>query len=96
MLEVPLVRSRAQWPPRQGLRRLAPQELLQGFNGRRAKAELLSRLAALACRRHGLQIGTIDAVLIQLCRRHELTLLSADQDFAAAARWVGFRLWRGA
>ncbi len=46
------------------------------------------------CRRAGVQIGTIDALLIQLCGRHELTLLSTDQDFAHAARHVPFNLWR--
>ncbi len=47
-----------------------------------------------ACRRAGVQIGTIDALLIQLCGRHDLTLLSTDNDFAHAARHVPFRLWR--
>ena len=47
-----------------------------------------------ACRRAGVQVGTIDALLIQLCGRHELTLLSTDDDFAHAARHVPFRLWR--
>ena len=46
------------------------------------------------CRRAGVQIGTIDALLIQLCGRHELTLLSTDLDFVHAARHVPFRLWR--
>lgn len=46
-----------------------------------------------ACRRHGVQIGTIDALLIQLCGRYELTLLSSDQDFVHAARHVPFSLW---
>lgn len=46
------------------------------------------------CRRAGVQIGTIDALLIQLCGRHELTLLSTDQDFAHATQWVPFKLWR--
>jgi hypothetical protein len=41
-----------------------------------------------ACRRAGVQIGTIDALLIQLCVRHELTLLSADRDFVHAAGHV--------
>jgi predicted nucleic acid-binding protein len=45
------------------------------------------------CRRSGVQVGTIDALLIQLCGRHELTLLSADQDFVHAARHVPFSLW---
>jgi len=47
-----------------------------------------------ACRRAGVQIGTIDALLIQLCARHELTLLSADNDFVHAAQHVAFKLWR--
>jgi len=32
------------------------------------------------CRRAGVQIGTIDALLTQLCIRHELTLLTTDAD----------------
>ncbi len=48
-----------------------------------------------ACRRAGVQIGTIDALLIQLCGRYELTLLSADKDFVHAARHVPFKLWGG-
>ena len=46
------------------------------------------------CRRAGVQLGTIDALLIQLCGRHELTLLSTDNDFVHAARHVPFELWR--
>jgi predicted nucleic acid-binding protein len=49
-----------------------------------------------ACRRGGAQIGTIDALLIQLCGRYEMTLLSSDKDFANAARHVPFRLWGSA
>lgn len=45
------------------------------------------------CRRAGVQIGTIDAVLIQLCVRYDLTLLSTDKDFFHAARHVRFSLW---
>ncbi len=48
-----------------------------------------------ACRRRGVQVGTIDALLIQLCRRHELVMLSTDQDFHAAAKHVEYRLWTG-
>lgn len=47
-----------------------------------------------ACRRAGLQIGTIDALLAQLCIRHELTLLTTDQDFAGMAGHSALRLWR--
>lgn len=46
-----------------------------------------------SCRRSGVQIGTIDAILIQLCVRHDLVLLSSDNDFRSAAKHVKFRLW---
>ncbi|MCP9840666.1 PIN domain-containing protein [Synechococcus sp. J7-Johnson] len=46
-----------------------------------------------ACRRRGDQIGTIDALLIQLCQRYDLTLLTTDQDFQAASQHVDVRLW---
>jgi predicted nucleic acid-binding protein len=45
------------------------------------------------CRRAGVQIGTIDALLIQLCLRHDLTLLTTDQDFLLAAKHCDFRVW---
>ncbi len=35
----------------------------------------------------------MDALLIQLCWRYDLVLLSTDQDFHAAAKHVEFRLW---
>lgn len=46
------------------------------------------------CRRKGVQLGTIDALLVQLCIRHEATMLSVDRDFLHAARFVGFAHWR--
>ncbi len=45
------------------------------------------------CRRSGVQIGTIDALLGQLCIRHELTLLTMDADFTLAARHCPLRVW---
>lgn len=45
------------------------------------------------CRRRGVQIGTIDALLIQMCRRYDLVLLSSDGDFRSARAHVTFRLW---
>jgi predicted nucleic acid-binding protein len=45
------------------------------------------------CRRRGVQVGTIDALLIQLCRRNDLTLLTTDQDFRGANKHVEFKLW---
>jgi predicted nucleic acid-binding protein len=49
-----------------------------------------------ACRRSGVQIGTIDALLVQLCGRYDMTLLSTDKDFANAVQHVPFKLWGGA
>lgn len=46
------------------------------------------------CRRAGLQIGTIDAVIAQLCIRHDLMLLTTDNDFVRAARHCPLRVWR--
>jgi hypothetical protein len=60
-----------------------------GFEDHVAAAELRN-----ACRRRGVQIGTVDALLAQLCIRHDLTMLSADQDFAHIARHMPLKLWR--
>lgn len=45
------------------------------------------------CRRNGVQLGTIDALIAQLCIRHNLTLLSIDADFRHAARFCALRNW---
>lgn len=45
------------------------------------------------CRKSGVQLGTVDALIAQLCVRHQLTLLSTDQDFAHAAKHSKLRLW---
>jgi len=47
-----------------------------------------------ACRRSGVQVGTIDALLAQLCIRHQLMLLSTDRDFAALATLSPLKLWQ--
>ena len=46
-----------------------------------------------SCRRGGVQVGTIDALLAQLCIRHDLTLLTTDQDFAHAAAHCPLKVW---
>jgi predicted nucleic acid-binding protein len=46
-----------------------------------------------ACRAAGVQIGTIDALIAQLCIEHDLTLLTTDQDFTHAARHCKLKLW---
>jgi predicted nucleic acid-binding protein len=45
------------------------------------------------CRSHGVQVGTIDALLAHLCVQHDLTLLTTDQDFSHLARHCELRLW---
>jgi len=46
------------------------------------------------CRRNGIQIGTIDALLAQLCIRHNLLMLTSDHDFQRIADHCALRLWR--
>lgn len=46
-----------------------------------------------ACRRGGVQVGTVDALIAQLCIRHDLVLLSTDQDFVHAARHCSLKVW---
>ena len=46
------------------------------------------------CRRGGIQIRTIDALLAQLCIRHDLTMLAADHDFQSIARKCPLKLWK--
>jgi predicted nucleic acid-binding protein len=46
------------------------------------------------CRRKGVQVGTIDALLAQLCIRHNLTMLTTDKDFEHVADNSKLRLWK--
>ena len=46
------------------------------------------------CRRAGIQIGTIDALLAQLCIHHNLTMLSSDKDFNYIASQSALKVWR--
>ena len=52
-------------------------------------AELRNR-----CRRAGMQIGTIDALLAQLCIRHDLTILASDDDFKHIASHCALKVWK--
>jgi predicted nucleic acid-binding protein len=45
------------------------------------------------CRASGVQLGTVDALIAQLCIGNGLTLLSTDRDFAHAAQHCDLRLW---
>ena len=46
-----------------------------------------------ACRRGGVQLGTVDALIAQLCISNELTLLTTDQDFSHAAKHCRLKVW---
>ncbi len=46
------------------------------------------------CRHAGVQTGTIDALLAQLCIRHALTLLTTDKDFVHVAAHCPLRVWK--
>jgi predicted nucleic acid-binding protein len=46
------------------------------------------------CRRAGVQIGTIDALLAQLCVRHDLIMLTADHDFGRIAKHSTLKVWK--
>ncbi len=46
------------------------------------------------CRRHGVQLGTVDALLAQLCIRHKLVLLTTDHDFTFAAAHCRLQVWK--
>lgn len=90
---------------------LVLQELLQGFSGAKAQAQIVERFKALpliqpdredhiaaanvrnACRRACIQFGTVDALLAQLCIRHDLTLLTTDKDFSFAAKLCPLHVW---
>lgn len=45
------------------------------------------------CRRKGIQIGTIDALLAELCVRHEMVMLTTDKDFHNIAAVVSLSVW---
>ena len=90
---------------------LVLQEILQGFVGPKAKADIIDRFAAIpfvspdradhiaaatlrnTCRRAGVQVGTVDAILAQLCMKHKLILLSTDNDFRNMAKYVDLNVW---
>lgn len=47
----------------------------------------------LTCRRAGVQLGTIDSLIAQLCIARGLTLLTSDRDFTDAADVIPFDVW---
>jgi predicted nucleic acid-binding protein len=45
------------------------------------------------CRRNGVQLGTVDALIAQLCIGNDLTLLTTDHDFSHAAKYCKLKVW---
>ncbi len=45
------------------------------------------------CRRAGVQLGTVDALIAQLCVTYRLTLLTTDRDLLQAARHCELAVW---
>lgn len=45
------------------------------------------------CRRGGVQLGSIDALIAQLAIAHDLALLTTDEDFVHASRHIPLRIW---
>ena len=90
---------------------LVLQELLQGFAGPKARAQIIARFSALpllvpdrtdhieaaelrnSCRRSGIQVGTVDALLARLCIRYHLIMLTTDNDFHQLAARTGLQVW---
>jgi len=71
------------------IERFAALPVLQPDRGDHIGAAMLRN----ACRQAGVQIGTIDALLAQLAIRHDLTLLTTDQDFTHATKHCALRIW---
>jgi predicted nucleic acid-binding protein len=45
------------------------------------------------CRTVGVALGTIDALIAQICIRHKITLLTTDGDFTHATKHSKLKLW---
>ena len=46
-----------------------------------------------SCRRRGIQVGTVDALLAELCIAHDLTILTTDADFRRVAEITPLSCW---
>lgn len=47
------------------------------------------------CRRNGVQCGTVDALIAQLCIRANVDILTTDNDFIHMAKHCALRVWSG-
>ncbi len=91
---------------------LVLQELLQGFQGPKARDAIIRRFAPLPflvperadyieaaevrneCRRKGVQVESIDALLAELCLSNKLTILTTDLDFHRISDVFPLACWR--
>jgi len=73
------------------IERFAALPLLQPDRGDHIEAAEIRNI----CRRAGVQIGTIDALIAQLCIRHDIQLLTTDKDFSLAAAHCAIDVWAG-
>ncbi len=46
------------------------------------------------CRRNGVQVGTIDALLAAICTGRDLLMLTTDEDFVHLGRHVPLQVWQ--
>lgn len=46
------------------------------------------------CRRLGIQLGTVDALIAQVAIRHNHRLLTTDRDFVHSAPHIGLAVWK--
>ncbi|HEY1632043.1 MAG TPA: PIN domain-containing protein [Rhizomicrobium sp.] len=63
--------------------------LIPDWDDHLGAADLFSR-----CRRSGVQVESVDALLAQLCLRYDLTMLTADADFRHMAKHCALRIWQ--
>jgi predicted nucleic acid-binding protein len=74
------------------IEQLAPMNLLEP-----TRQDYLAAAGLInVCRRHGVQLTTIDALIAQVAIANDLTLLTTDRDVAHAAQHIPLRLWRAA
>ena len=71
------------------LERFAPLTFVAPSREDHGKAAALRNL----CRRNGVQVGTIDALLAQLCIAHELKMLTTDKDFEHMREHCAISIW---
>ena len=45
------------------------------------------------CRKQGIQVGTIDVLLAQLCIDREIEILTTDKDFLQIAKVASLKIW---